>query len=220
MSNRSPSRGGYAFVLEEVTPVPEPVTLGTATTGTFAAGQARLFEWTATTNQFLYINRISMSGQYEWELLSPTGRVIYETFFFSNGPYTFGTTGTYSLALYAEDGSSGSVTFSIDELLVQPETPPVAIELNTNITATVTNAFWSNRYTFVLSTPNTLIFDRPPVRRPSSGGGCSIRRPTRCSTARCLTGRRNSSPPPAPTSWPCTAATPPCPRVTGSRSLP
>lgn len=152
--------GGYSFALRDVTPSPEPLTLGTATTGTFASGEARLYEWTATSNQFLYINRISMSGQYEWELLSPTGRVIYETFFFSNGPYTFDTTGTYSLALYARDGSSGSVTFSIDELLVQPETPPVPIELNTNITATVTNAFWSNRYTFVLSQPNTLIFDR------------------------------------------------------------
>lgn len=155
--------GDYSFSIREVAAPVTSLVFGVNTTGTVAsAGGMLRYEFTMETNKWLNFQRISgSSGLFQWELLDPAGsNVFFMTFFGNTGPYMLMETGRYELVIYGRNGGSGTVVFRVNDLLIQPEQTPSNILLNTEISATVSNAYWSNRYTFVLSEPTTLIFNR------------------------------------------------------------
>ena len=123
--------------------------------------ETKLFMFDVPTGGRFYFNYLSQTGLNSayWRLLDPNGQQVFSHGFTTDEPArVLNLPGTYVLSLegyYYQTGASGSGSFIIRRVIDGLQ----SLSLDTVVNGAITSPGQSQRYTFTLSSPTTVVFD-------------------------------------------------------------
>ncbi|PYJ95656.1 MAG: hypothetical protein DME23_23440 [Verrucomicrobia bacterium] len=148
----------YEFRASGVLDAPVAVTgLGSVLSGAIFAGQTNNSTFTAPAGLQIYLDSLDRGGgSLLVDLRDPSGALVFSTGETADtGPVTLPRSGTYSVNVRGNSpGATGLFKFRLLDLTSSP-----ALLLNTNVTATLSNAYQTDVYQLVGSAGQRLYYD-------------------------------------------------------------
>ena len=106
----------YNFTVRESLVPTSTLTLDTVVSGTIAnPGDEATYTFTGTAGQTLYFSALESAAGTEAELVAPGGNQIFNTSYSNQGPFTLSVSGTYTLYLSNQNGTTGPFSFILDD---------------------------------------------------------------------------------------------------------